>query len=476
MQSYALIASDEEAAEVLKHYRWASQRKRPQLGLNIAVGVTVKNPTGQADLSPIGGPAKGNSNGGGSGFGSGSSDFGGGMNGSQPNAGNEKGVAETTGDFGKQLVAAFKEKHESGAWSPAFSEYMLMTARAGIGAGGNNGAFGEGFSNGNGDFGFSDGNSGEMQSGNIGGSGSFQGEEMNSGGGNRPNSGGTNFGGPPNSSGMGKSGGSEPNSGGAGPGGVAPAQFQGKGGMRPIDIDGGAPTSGGPGMGGPGMGGPGMGGPGMGGPGMGMPPAFAANAKLPPGSSPLAPCLTFIGVDESNKLIKKASQEGYDGLMLFEVTVGFNRNLGIVVNDTLVRVVQPSSVPKDVKRVYVSKSLNNVQYAKSKAKGDPDGLAETVQKIVRETEEGLALQPLPAALTPEVIATKRVPSLASETEISVIDRLSEVNLYYFKGFIDEKQKADAFEKIAGQAGRTIATGSSTERLASVEKLLEREFK
>ena len=446
MESYALVVSDEEAADVLKHYRWASQRKRPQLGLNIAVGVMVKNPVGATDLSPIGGLTQVNGNGGGFGGSGGESAMGGGMSGANAIAGNEKGLAETTGEFGKQLVAAFKEKHKSGAWSPAFSEYSLMTARAaGFGAGGfaagGNGAFGEGFLNGNGDLGsFEGGNqsgfSGGMQSGsgmgqsdNGAGSSGFQEGEMNSSG--MPNSGG-------------------------------------KGGMQ---LQGAAP-----GMSAPGMSAPGMGGPGMGGSGRGFPPAFAANAKLPAGSSPLAPCLTFIGVDETNKLMKKASQEGYDGLMLFEVTIKNNPAFPNVTNDTLVRVVQPSSIPKDVKRVYVSKSINNIQFARSKAKGEPNGLEETVEKIVRESEEGLALQSLPAALTPEVIATKRIPSLVKETETSVIDRLSEVNLYYYKGFIDEKQKADAFEQIAGQAGRVIANGSPSERLSAIEKLLEREFK
>ena len=488
MESYALVVSDEEAADILKHYRWASQKKRPQLGLNIAVGVTVKNPTGATDLSPIGGATQGN----GGGFGGSGGEFamGGGMGGASARVGNEKGLAETTGEFGKQLVAVFKEKHESGAWTPAFSEYSLVTARAGgFGGGGISGAFGEGFSSGNGESDFSEngnqaGFSGGMQSGfgsgqsgNGSGNSGFQEGEMNSGG-NRSSSGGQNSGGMnsggQNSGGM-NSGGNTSNSAGkgnsGGPGGSLPAQFQGKGGMRPP-----GEGIGGPGMGGPGMGGPAMGGPGMGGPGMGFSQAFAANMKLPPGSSPLAPCLTFIGVDETNKLMKKASQEGYDGLMLFEVTIGYNQYLQKVTNDTFVRVVQPSSIPKDVKRVYVSKSINNVQFAKSKAKGEPDGLEDTVAKIVRETAEGLALQSLPAALTPEVITTKRIPSLVKETETSVIDRLSEVNLYYYKGFIDEKQKADAFEQIAGQAGRVIASGSPSERLSTIEKLLEREFK
>ena len=208
---------------------------------------------------------------------------------------------------------------------------------------------------------------------------------------------------------------------------------------------------------------------------MSNPGPFAVG-KLPAGSSPLAPCLTFIGVDEASKLMKKAVQEGYDGLMLFEVTVGMNNVIQKVTNDTLIRVVQPSLVAKDVKRVYVSNSINNIQFAKSQAKGDADGLEDIVEKTVKMTKEGLSLQPIPAGLTPELIASKRIPSLASDNETSVIDRLSEVNFYYYKGFIDENQKAEAFEQIASQAGRSLAMGTEAEKRTAVEKLLERELK
>ena len=114
--------------------------------------------------------------------------------------------------------------------------------------------------------------------------------------------------------------------------------------------------------------------------------------------------------------------------------------------------------------------------AKSRSKSEPDGLDEEVAKVVKETEEAFHLESIPAALTPEIIAKKRVPTLVKDTEMSVIERLSEVNLYYSKGLVDESQKAEAFELIAGPPGKAIATGSPTERLAAIEKLLEREFK
>ncbi len=585
LQAHALHVSDEEAADTLKHYRWASHKKRPQLGLNIAVGVALKNPKNVTDLSPIGAQSQNNASGGEMGMTAMA-----GMGGPAANAEKTKTLAETTGLFGTQLVAAFKEKHESGTWSPAFSEYALHTNR-GNGFGSMAGAFGGtnlggfdggagnpgGFSNqfgavdGAGQPGYPSGNGGQPTGYPFGGAQNGQPAGYPMGESGQPDgypnggaqsgppagypssgppagypSGGQQSGPPAGYPASGQpsgypSGGAEsgppagypssgppagypsggPSSGppagypAGGPQGVggpgSPLQFQGKGmsglggpglagpGSEPMPGPGLAgpgypgPSAFGPGTPGPGTPSPGafgpgtpgpgtpdsgmMGGPGMGGPGMrGNAPLLSSDPKLPPGSSPLAPCLTFIGVDEASKLMKKAWQEGYDGLMLFEVTIGVNRVIQKVTNDTLVRVVQPNSVPKDVKRIYVSKSFNNIQFARSKDKGEPDGLEEAIEKIIKGTEEGLALQSFPAALTPEIIATKRIPTLVTDTEVSVLDRLSEVNLYYYKGFIDEIRKADAFEQIAGEPGRVIATGAPAERLAAIEKLLEREFK
>lgn len=552
LQSHAMTLSDEDAAEILQHYRWSAHKKRLQLGVNIAVGVTVKNPKNLTELSPIGNQAAANGGGGmsagmgmmGKPSGGGSGGFGGG----NANSTKFKTLEETTGAFGTELVAAFRSKHESGAWSTVFSEYSLGVpsnssgqpggAFAGNSFGGNSMGGGQpGFGN-SAPAGFGDSEpmaggvpGGAMNSGMSGGMpassapGGDSGGMANSGGGmansggGMANSGGMGAGVPKGNSG-GNSGGAEANSGGMVNSG-GPLQFQGKGGMGMGMQGPGAPGMAGPsepGMSAPGLAGPGVpgmagpGNPGMGmsgpgNPGMGVagpdepgagmagpgmfgngnafgngmanrgtsnPGPFAVG-RLPAGSSPLAPCLTFIGVDETSKLMKKAVEEGYDGLMLFEVTVAMNK-LQKVTNDTFIRVVQPSLVAKEVKRVYVSTTINNIQFAKAQAKGDADGLEDIVEKTVKMTKDGLALQPIPAGLTPELIATKRIPSLASDSETSVIDRLSEVNFYYYKGFIDENQKADAFEQIASQDGRSLAMGTEAEKKIAIEKLLERDLK
>jgi len=195
--------------------------------------------------------------------------------------------------------------------------------------------------------------------------------------------------------------------------------------------------------------------------------------------------MVFIGTDEASKLIKKAALEGYDALMIFEVEITLNRVVQKVINETRIRLVDPNLTPKEVrereakdpsKKFPVSRSLKNIDVAKSRAKSEPDGLDEAVERFVKGTENAIGLQSFPTGLTPEIIVSKRIPAIVENSDTSVLDRLSEINLYYYKGFIDEKQKADAFEKIVGPSGNAIASGSGPERLAAVQKLVEKELK
>lgn len=484
MQAHALHIPDDEAIEVLKEYRWAAHRKRPQLGVNVAVGVSLKNTSNGSDLSPIGSESR-------NGMGGGSMEYGmspsGGMAGAA-NAAKSKTFAETTGALGSTLASSFKESHSKGNWSPAFKDYSLGAPRGGS-FGGSNASFAGGGFGGNGPGGSSgfEGSGSEPNYG-AGPSAGFQEGEGNPNGGN-PNGGypsgygqqagnsgggfgpGAPGGGPPSDA-SGPSA-NNPGAGLKGKGGsmASPLKFlQGKGGFGGMLEEGG---SGYGGYGGPaGMAGPG--GQGFGGPGTAA--VGGANSKLPAGSTPIAPCLIYIGVDEMPKLVKKAAQEGYDALIVFDVKVGLNRMIGKVTNDTYISVVQPNLVPKEVKKICSTSILNNIQAAKNTAKGDSDGVEEVIKKVMKGTEEALALQSIPTILTTEMIMNKRIPALVKDTESSVIERLSEVNLYFSKGLIDDSQKADAFEQIDGASGKVIATGSPSEKLAAIEKLLEREFK
>ena len=64
LEASAIQASDEDASEILSHYRWAQHQERPQLGITIAVGATIKNPLNVPDLAPIGSGAANQNQGG----------------------------------------------------------------------------------------------------------------------------------------------------------------------------------------------------------------------------------------------------------------------------------------------------------------------------------------------------------------------------------------------------------------------------
>ncbi|MEI7459251.1 MAG: hypothetical protein WCK15_07600, partial [Pirellula sp.] len=230
-------------------------------------------------------------------------------------------------------------------------------------------------------------------------------------------------------------------------------------------------------MGPPGMGPPGMGpgGMGPGGMGPGGMPGFSPDFKLPAGSTPIGPGMTYIGVDESSKLIKKAGQEGYDCLMIFELEIGFNRMLSKANNDTRIKVLVPNEVVKDTEGVFSSKKLNNITALKAKNGGQSDGVDDVVELVVKKTVEKFGLQEIPSTLTVAEVK-KSIATLIDDKDRPVMERLSEINFYYAKGYIDENEKAAAFERIDEKLGATLATGTSSEKLAAIEKLLERDSK
>ena len=436
LEASAIQASDEDASEILSHYRWAQHQERPQLGITIAVGATIKNPLNVPDLAPIGSGAA-NQNQGGYGGMEGMA----GPGGSDASAGKKKSFAEVSGSFGKQLLQAVSDKHGEGLWTDAFREVSLGRPRNP--AGGDAGGYG---TSGYGPGGYGAGSEGDGYGGNSGGPG------LNPGGMSLKF-----FQGPGKLGAfLGPDGGQSGNSEqpGMGPGGLGP------GGMGPG------------GMGAPGMGPAGMGGLDMGPGGM---PGFGPDFKLPAGSTPIGPGMTYIGVDESSKLIKKAAQEGYDCLMIFELEIGFNRILNKANNDTRIKVLVPNEVVKDIEGVFSSKKLNNIAALKAKNGGQSDGVDDVVELVVKKTAEKFGLQEIPSTLTLAEVK-KSIATLIDDKDRPVMERLSEINFYYAKGYIDENEKASAFERIDEKLGSTLATGTSSEKLAAIEKLLERDAK
>lgn len=398
--AYALQAADEEATEIVSNYRLANHRvsKRPLVGLNVAIGATIKNPRNIADLSPIGSDSN---NSGSMGSMEGMVGQGSSSSGSAANA--KKSYAEVTGALGKRLAQVFTEKHSDGLWAPYYQEYTLGRAR-------------QGQMNGSQEYG-SDFGSSQYGASPYGSSSPYG------------------------------------NSAGASAG-VGEAPFF----QRP-DQFGGESFPGFQGSNQP--------------PVVGMVPA---DSILPSGYTAVAPGLTYIGADEKNKLIKKAAQEGFDCLIYFEIEI---RPGPKTVNETRISVLLPREATKDVKSLGATKELNNVHAAKAKEKGGSDGVDEAIDSVIKRIQDNLTLSPLPADTAFfDYVTKQRIPDLVNnkDEDLSTMERLIEVNFYYLKGFIDENERATAFESIAQTNGQLIATGKSSEKTKAIEKILEKEFK
>ena len=100
---------------------------------------------------------------------------------------------------------------------------------------------------------------------------------------------------------------------------------------------------------------------------------------------------------------------------------------------------------------------------------------DVVELVVKKTAEKFGLQEIPSTLTLAEVK-KSIATLIDDKDRPVMERLSEINFYYAKGYIDENEKASAFERIDEKLGSTLATGTSSEKLAAIEKLLERDAK
>ena len=199
----------------------------------------------------------------------------------------------------------------------------------------------------------------------------------------------------------------------------------------------------------------------------------ASDLQLPSGSIPLGAGLVYIGSSESlADLTKRASEQHYDALIVFEVDASMIIANRSIKNDCRIRAINLKA-PKDAKdKSFTSSSLNNRDIAMDK---NPETKIENaVNGFMQKLFEGYALDDLPN-IPAESVKKKRLPALAADTSRTVLDRLAEVQLYFSKGLIDETLKVDAFGAIAGPDGQTLATGTIDEKLPILEKMIKRDY-
>jgi hypothetical protein len=414
-----------------------------------------------------------------------------------------KALTDAAGALATDFIDAFKEHHGEGKWSvyfqaEEFKGRALATGQPGMGQPGM-GGFGEGM----GGYGTAPGMGGMPGAGGVGvpGGGIPGGGFSNSGGPGAPGGAlqfrrqsgqgiGIGLGGAgddgddgPGISGIGLAG---PGSGGVGAG--SPGGAVGDAGYGTPPNMGGYGTA--PGMGGygaaPGMGGygpaPGMGGyggaPGMGGlagsggaAGVGRPTIDPADVRLDRSITPLAPCLHYIGTGDTKSLMESAYEGGYDVLVLFEVEVTQNRRNNVVTNTAFIRCLIPADTPKNAENIIKSKPLVNRDVAQARRKKENDGVSDVVKSVLRKLTERAALQPIPEKLTPDFVINKRLPAILESEKMSTLCKLSEINFYYHKGYLDEAQRSDFFERIAGELANDILSEDLELRESAILELL-----
>ncbi len=197
------------------------------------------------------------------------------------------------------------------------------------------------------------------------------------------------------------------------------------------------------------------------------------DVQLADGAIALGPGLMYIGTGENiGELTKKANDRHFDSLVIFEVDASLVLANQTIKNDCRIRVVNLKADKDSKEKALVSTMLNNRDVANDK---DPDGKIDTaVSALITKMIEAYPLNDLPN-IPADAIKNKRLAALANDKSRTKLDLLSEVQLYFSKGLIDETLKVDAFQQIAGSDGQKLAAGSPEEKLPILERILKRDY-
>ncbi len=182
----------------------------------------------------------------------------------------------------------------------------------------------------------------------------------------------------------------------------------------------------------------------------------------------VAPALHYIGSGKLGDLVKKSKEGGYAALVVFQVTVKPNRRSQYIQNECIAKLINLNTG----KPVAVSKTLRNDDVAEEMAKGKETIVEEGMLKIVETAKKGLSLtSEFPAAITPEIIKSSRLPALTSDASKDRLDRIFELHYWQSKGHLTDVDFQAACESILGEEGTTLATGSKEEKTKILVDLL-----
>jgi hypothetical protein len=227
----------------------------------------------------------------------------------------------------------------------------------------------------------------------------------------------------------------------------------------------------------PGFGAPGV--PGSSGSGFGsnqapaLDPALAKDLQLPSDTIPLSSGLTYIGKgDNVGELTKRALEQNYDVLIVFEVDVSFLRVNQTIKNDCRIRAVDLRADKEAKEKIIVSTQLNNRDIAVDK-EGDAR-IEKAVDNFIKKLSETYALENLPN-FKAESITGRRLKDLVNDKTRSKLDLLCEIELYAYRGLMDNTLKLAAFDRIAGSDGKELVNSQPEDRIPILEKMIGNQF-
>jgi len=182
----------------------------------------------------------------------------------------------------------------------------------------------------------------------------------------------------------------------------------------------------------------------------------------------VGPILSYIGQDTTAELLEQAKEGQFDALIVFDVDVTVNTKLRLIYNSCRAKMLSLD----DGKSLAASKLLKNTEAQKEIDKSGRSYVVTAMQPILAKLDEIVAIQDIPAAITPEVIKTKRLEKLMSDETRGKLDSVTEIRLWREKSMLEDADVLSAYETILGPAdGKTLAFGTEAERLVVVKKLL-----
>lgn len=172
-----------------------------------------------------------------------------------------------------------------------------------------------------------------------------------------------------------------------------------------------------------------------------MGPGFGGRASGPPEG--LFPGLTFLGEGNFSELVRKAKNEGLDGLILIEHRASIVRSTGATTSQTTVKFFTAA----DGKEKASTAQLGYATVANQVSDGK-DPVGKELSSLLTKVDRFVAVGEMPP-LTEE-LAKARLESIAETSKNDPIPFVNEVNYYLQKGWLIEEDAQAFIIRVLGE--------------------------